>query len=93
MQFNDRGVNTMVFNRTHLILLSILSKAGAVSAARAITTEDIEKFCSIGKSYTTLHRAIHFLCKGNYISIGVKDGKFNTYYINSTGVEKLKEML
>ena len=83
----------MALNRTHLILLSILSRKEAVSSARAITTEDINNFCPIGKSYTTLHRAIHFLYNNNYISLGVKDGKFNTYYINQNGIEKLKEML
>lgn len=83
----------MTFSRTHLILLSILSKVEAVSAGRAITMQYINDYCPIGKSYTTLLRAIQFLKKNDLIAQGVKDGQFNTYYITQEGIEKLKEML
>lgn len=83
----------MTFSRTHLILLSILSKVEAVSAGRAITMQYINDYCPIGKSYTTLLRAIQFLKKNNLIAQGVKDGQFNTYYITEQGQLKLKEML
>ena len=83
----------MTFSRTHLILLSILSKVEAVSAGRAITIQYINDYCPIGKSYTTLLRAIQFLKKNDLIAQGVKDGQFNTYYITQEGIEKLKEML
>ena len=83
----------MTFSRTHLILLSILSKVEAVSAGRAITMQYINDYCQIGKSYTTLLRAIQFLKKNNLIAQGVKDGQFNTYYITEQGQLKLKEML
>lgn len=83
----------MTFSRTHLILLSILSKVDAVSAGRAITMQYINEYCPIGKSYTTLLRAMQFLKKNNLITQGVKDGQFNTYYITQQGQLKLKEML
>lgn len=83
----------MAFNRTHLILLSILSKVEAVSAARAVTMQYISEYCPIGKSYTTLLRAIHLLHKNGFIQQGVKDGQFNTYFITAQGEDKLKEML
>jgi DNA-binding PadR family transcriptional regulator len=83
----------MTFSRTHLILLSILSKVDAVSAGRAVTMQYINEYCPIGKSYTTLLRAIQFLKKNNLITQGVKDGQFNTYYITQQGQLKLKEML
>lgn len=83
----------MTFSRTHLILLSILSKVEAVSAGRAITMQYINDYCPIGKSYTTLLRAIQFLKKNDLIAQGVKDGQFNTYYITQEGIKKLKEML
>lgn len=83
----------MAFNRTHLILLSILSKVEAISAGRAITMQYINEYCPIGKSYTTMLRAIQFLKKNNLIAHGVKDGQFNTYYITEQGKLKLKEML
>jgi DNA-binding PadR family transcriptional regulator len=83
----------MAFNRTHLILLSILSKVEAISAARAVTMQYISEYCQIGKSYTTLLRAIHLLKKNGFIAQGVKDGQFNTYFITMQGKDKLKEML
>lgn len=83
----------MTFSRTHLILLSILSKVEAVSAGRAVTMQYINDYCPIGKSYTTLLRAIQFLKKNDLIAQGVKDGQFNSYYITQKGIEKLKEML
>ena len=83
----------MAFSRTHLILLSILSKLDANSAGKAVTMQYINNYCPIGKSYTTQLRAIQFLCKNHFINQGVKDGQFKTYYINENGLEKLKEML
>jgi DNA-binding PadR family transcriptional regulator len=53
----------------------------------------INEYCPIGKSYTTLLRAIQFLKKNGLIAQGVKDGQFNTYYITEQGKIKLKEML
>ena len=82
----------MALNRTHIILLSILTKAQATSVATAITTEEITNFCPIGKSYTTLHRAVNFLYKNGYIAQGVKDSKFNTHYSTQHGLELLKEV-
>lgn len=83
----------MGINRTHLILMTILSKCKAVSAGTAITTEEIKNYCAIGKSDTTLHRAFHFLKYEGYIAQGVKDGKFFTYYVTNNGLNLLKEML
>lgn len=84
---------SMAFSRTHLILLSVLSKLDANSAGKAVTMQYINDYCPIGKSYTTLLRAIQFLNKNELIQQGVKDGQFNTYFITTLGTEKLKEML
>lgn len=83
----------MAFSRTHLILLSILSKLEANSAGKAVTIQYINNYCQIGKSYTTILRAIQFLNNNDFIKQGVKDGQFNTYFITTLGIEKLKEML
>lgn len=82
----------MALNRTHLIILSILNKSNAVSSATAITTEEIEQFCPLGKSYTTLHRAVRLLNKNGYITQGIKDGKFQTHYITKLGLNLLEEV-
>lgn len=82
----------MALNRIHIILLSILNKSQAVSSATAITTEEIENFCSLGKSYATLHRTITALYKNGYINKGLKAGKFQTHYITNKGLELLEEV-
>ena len=81
------------FSRTHLILLSILSKLEANSAGKAVTMQYINDYCPLGKSYTTQLRGIQFLHKNGFVEQGVKDGQFNTYYITISGLEKIKEML
>ena len=83
----------MTMNRIQLIMLSVLSKVEAKNPATSVSIDDIIKSVPLGKSYSTVYREINVLCQNNYISQGVKDGKFNTYYINQNGIEKLKEML
>ena len=83
----------MKMNRIQLIILSILSKVEAKNPATSISIDYIMKSVPFGKSYSTIYREINLLCHNNYISMGVKDGKYNTYYINQNGIEKFKEML
>ena len=83
----------MAFNRTHLILLSILAKLDANSAGKAVTIQYINDYCPIGKSYTTQLRAIQFLCQHGFIKHGVKDGQFNTYFLTDFGLKELMEVL
>lgn len=83
----------MQMNRIQLIILSVLSKVEAKNPATSVSIDYIMKYVQLGKSYSTIYREINLLCYNNYVSIGVKDGKFNTYYINQNGLEKLKEML
>ena len=83
----------MTMNRIQLIMLSVLSKVEAKNPATSVSIEYIIKYVQLGKSYSTIYREINALRQHDYISQGVKDGKFNTYYINQNGIEKLKEML
>lgn len=83
----------MKMNRIQLIILSILSKTQANNPATSISINYIMNVTPLGKSYSTIYREVNLLNYNNYISEGVKDGKFNTYYINQNGIEKLKEML
>ena len=83
----------MKMSRIQLIILSILLKAKAKNHATSISIDYIMKSVQLGKSYSTIYREINSLCCSNYISQGVKDGKFNTYYINQNGINLLKEML
>ena len=83
----------MKMNRIQLIMLSVLSKVEAKNPATSVSIDYIMKYVQLEKSYSTIYREINLLCYNNYISQGVQDGKFNTYYVNKNGVEKLKEML
>lgn len=73
--------------------MTILYKNKATSAGTAITTEEMKNFCNIGKSNSTFNRAFRFLQNEEYISKGVKDGKFSTYYITANGTKKLLEVM
>ena len=83
----------MQMNRIQLILLSVLSKVEAKNPATSVSIDYIMKYVPLGKSYSTIYREINLLCHNDYLSMGVKDGKFYTYYINQNGLEKLKEVL
>lgn len=83
----------MTINRTHLILMTILYKNKATSAGTAITTDEMKTYCNIGKSDSTFNRAFRFLHSQGYISKGVKDGKFSTYYITDNGIKLLTEVM
>ena len=83
----------MKMNRIQLIVLSVLSKVEAKNPATSVSIDYIMKSVPLGKSYSTIYREINSLCYDDYISQGVKDGKFNTYYINQNGINILKEML
>ena len=83
----------MNVNRTHLILITILYKNKATSIGTAMTTEEMKTYCDISKSNSTFNRAFRFLQNEGYISKGVKDGKFSSYYITKSGTNLLMEVM
>ncbi len=83
----------MEVNRIQLIILSIMQKMSATNQVSSISIANIQESIQSIKSYSTLYRCMNFLCDNGFINYGVKDGKFNTYYITQNGIEKLEEMI
>ena len=78
-------------NRLEFLVIFSLQKCGAVSPIKAVTIHELQGYCPTQPSYSTFYRAVQFLCKNNYISHGLKDGKNNTYYLNEIGMNLIKE--
>lgn len=83
----------MEVNRIQLIILSIMKKMNATNQVSSISIANIQESIQSIKSYSTMYRCINFLYDNGFINYGVKDGKFNTYYITQNGIEKLEEMI
>ena len=83
----------MEVNRVQLIILSIMKKMNATNQISSISIANIQESIQSIKSYSTLYRCINLLCDSGFTNYGVKDGKFNTYYITQNGIKKLEEMI
>lgn len=82
----------MEVNRIQLILLSVLQHKEANSPATSLSIANIQEVVQLNKSYSTIYREMNVLHKHNYISTGVKDGKYKTFFINENGKNIIKEM-
>lgn len=80
-----------MITRPQLIILQSLYKANAINSLSAITSNSIENIQSICQSYTTRTRCINSLLDNQYICLGLKYGKYYSYFISDKGIEILKE--
>ncbi len=83
-------MQTNEINRIEFLIIFSLQKCGATSPIKAVTINELQEYCPTKTSYSTFYRSIKFLCKNNYISYGLKDGKNYTYYLNATGIDLIK---
>lgn len=83
----------MEMNKIQLIILSIMQKMNATNQVSSISIANIQESIQSIKSYSTFYRCINSLYTNGFIKRGIKDGKFNTYYITELGIEKLKEVV
>ena len=78
-------------SRLEFLMLFSLQKCTATSPIKAITLNELRQYCPIQQSYSTFYRAIKFLYDNHLVSIGLKDGKNDTYYLNDNGISFIKE--
>lgn len=83
----------METSRTQIIILKLLQNQKAETPATAITIANLMSMVNFNKSYSTIYREINSLLHKNSVSIGVKDGKYRTFYINQDGINLIKEMV
>lgn len=83
----------METSRIQIIILKILQNQKAHTPATAITIANLMSVVSFDKSYSTIYREITSLLYYGMVSVGVKDGKYRTFFINDNGVNLIKEMV
>lgn len=83
----------METNRIQIIILKILQNQKAYTPATAITIANLMSVVSFNKSYSTIYREITSLLYYDMISVGVKDGKHRTFFINDNGINLIKELV
>jgi hypothetical protein len=72
-------------NRLGFLILSVLSKSGAVDRKSAMTVREIAEAEDLGyKDNTVYKKATEFETAG-YVAAGYKDGKAKTFYITDAG--------
>ena len=83
-------MQTSEINRFDFLIMFCLQKCGATSPVKAVTINELQGYCPSNTSYSTFYRSIKYLCKNQYISYGLKDGKNDTYYLNKNGIDLIK---
>lgn len=78
-------------SKLEFLILSILLSNAAVSKFSGMTVNDILAAEDLSYHFTTIHNHLKAFCKHGIVSVGAKDGKALTFYITSTGIQKLKE--
>ena len=81
----------MKINRLEFLIICSLHKCGATSSIKAVTISELKEYCPTNQSYSTFYRAIKSLHKNHYITYGLKDGKNDTYYLEPSGINLIKE--
>lgn len=84
-------MKTNDISRLEFLIILSMQKCGATNSVNAITINELQSYCPTDQSYSTFYRAIKSLVKNNYISNGLRDGKNDTYYINQSGINLIKE--
>ncbi len=75
-------------NEVDIVLLVIIYKSEANSVKGMLIDEIHNKLPKLAKK--TIYKHISKLAKKEYICFGVKQGRFNTYYISDQGIDLLK---
>lgn len=83
----------METSRTQIIVLKLLQNQNAETPATAITIANLMSMVNFNKSYSTIYREMNSLLNADMISIGVKDGKHRTFFINNNGVNLINEVI
>lgn len=80
-------------NRLGLLILATLKQSNATVVVSAMSVYEIKTYAKLQQSITTLHRAMNFLLKHDYIKQGLKDSKSNTFYLTPVGEQIIREVM
>lgn len=79
-------------NQSHYEILKILYSNNKVSAVSSMSLKEIVENGKISLSNITIYKQLTTLIKSGYISLGLRSGKENTYYITQSGINAKKEL-
>ena len=77
--------------RLEFLILSILQSKNAINRFSALTVKEIASTEDFGYKSITFYKHIINLKSKGLISDGAKDGKAYTFFINQSGIKRLKE--
>ncbi len=72
-------------NRLGFLILSVLSKSGAVDRKSAMTVKEIAEAENLGYKDNTVYKKVTEFEEAGYVAAGYKDGKAKTFYITDAG--------
>lgn len=67
------------------LILSVLSKSGAVDRKSAMTVKEIAEAEDLGYKDNTVYKKVAEFESMGYVAAGYKDGKAKTFYITDAG--------
>lgn len=88
---NTRAKLYDAITRQQLSMLLGLYNLNSKHQITAITVDDLVKHINCSQSYTTHWRSIEKLYTEGYVALGLKYGKFYSYFITDKGIDVLKE--
>ena len=74
-----------------ILILSVLAREKVTCNASAMTACEIEEELNHIYKVDTIYRNLAMLKKFEYVKVGYKAGKSNTYYITQKGLEVLED--
>ncbi len=77
-------------NRLGFLILSVLSKDGAITGPSAMTVREIAEAEDFGYKDNTLFKIVTALEVKGLVAAGLKEGRAKTFYITDRGREVLK---
>lgn len=77
-------------NRLGFLILSVLSKSGAVDRKSAMTVKEIAEAEDLGYKDNTVYKKVAEFESMGYVAAGYKDGKAKTFYITDAGIGALE---
>lgn len=80
-------------NKLAYLLLNVLRNQDAVTAMSSMSINELHTaIFESGYSYSAVQKWVRRLYKEGYLTLGIKEGNCNTYYITSTGIEESRRI-
>lgn len=79
-------------NHNHYKILKILYDKNMTSPLNSMSLNEIININNVNLSKISIYKQLLTLTKNDYIKIGLRLGKENTYYITQSGIQAKKQL-